>query len=148
MKFLSDTGFAYFWTKVKQRIESVAIPRGAIMIWSGTSYNIPSGWALCDGSNGTPDLVDRFVLGTSTGSGIIGGSKTVKLTEEQMPWHTHGVLSGWGADARISIDRSNVVLCGDGGTQVVRQSVVDASGSGQPHDNMPPYYALCYIMKL
>ena len=39
------------------------MPRGGIIVWSGTLGNIPGGWALCDGANGTPDLRDRFVYG-------------------------------------------------------------------------------------
>ena len=44
-----------------------AIPSGVIVMWSGSIDSIPEGWALCDGNNGTPDLRDRFILGTSEG---------------------------------------------------------------------------------
>lgn len=49
-------------------------------MWSGAFADVPSGWALCDGSNGTPDLTDRFILGTNTEGevGNVGGVKTHK----------------------------------------------------------------------
>jgi len=70
------------------------VPFGAIILWSGSE--IPSGWALCDGTNGTPDLRDRFVVGAgSTYSvGDTGGSFTTDghtLTEAEMPSHAHAV---------------------------------------------------------
>jgi len=77
------------------------VPKGVIVMWSGTIANIPSGWALCDGTNGTPDLRDRFVVGAkqdATGvaktnlTGALtqnGGSTTI--TEANLPSHIHGV---------------------------------------------------------
>ena len=61
------------------------LPRGVIVMWSGTLASIPSGWALCNGSNGTPDLRDRFVYGASANEnpGAKGGSDS----------HTHGLSS-------------------------------------------------------
>ena len=66
-------------------------------MWSGANNTWPSNWALCNGSNGTPNLQGRFVLssgvlGTSTRTlGQTGGAETVTLTEAQMPSHSHGV---------------------------------------------------------
>lgn len=67
------------------------VPSGAILLWSGTTGNIPSGWYLCDGNNGTPNLTDRFVVGAggSYGVGNTGGSASVTLTTSQIPSHTH-----------------------------------------------------------
>lgn len=67
------------------------IPSGAIMMWNGTNSNIPSGFVLCDGNNGTPDLTDRFILGrgSSSNSGSAGGANTVTLAEGNLPSHTH-----------------------------------------------------------
>ena len=81
-----------------------AIPSGVILLWSGSIATIPGGWALCNGSNGTPDLRDRFVVGAgSTYSvGATGGSNTVTLDATQIPSHTHtlsatGTTSGQSA---------------------------------------------------
>ena len=71
-----------------------AIPSGLISMWSGTIANIPSGWALCNGSNGTPDLRGRFVVGYSGSGdyasiGNTGGSDSRTLTTANMPSHNH-----------------------------------------------------------
>ena len=67
------------------------IPSGAIIMWSGTLATIPSGWALCDGTNGTPDLRDRFIcsVGTSEDPGTTGGANSYALSTSQLPSHTH-----------------------------------------------------------
>lgn len=72
-----------------------AIPSGVILLWSGSIATIPGGWALCNGSNGTPDLRDRFVVGAgSTYSvGDTGGANTVTLDATQIPSHTHTVTT-------------------------------------------------------
>lgn len=74
---------------------NVPVPTGVIVMWSGAIGSIPSGWALCNGSNGTPDLRDRFVVGagTSYAVGATGGAATVTLTEAQMPSHTHSITA-------------------------------------------------------
>ena len=63
------------------------IPTGIIVLWSGSTASVPSGWALCNGSNGTPDLRDRFVVaaGTTYAVGATGGS----LTSSAAGSHTH-----------------------------------------------------------
>lgn len=122
------------------------VPSGVICAWSGTASNTPDGWALCDGTNGTPDLRDRFVLGagTSHAVGDSGGSEEIILTVNQMPSHTHRVY-GTTASATIKNGTGNDV------TDVRRYDTpysTDNTGGSQPHDNMPPYYTLAYIMKL
>ena len=69
-----------------------AVPSGVITMWSGSLTSIPSGWALCDGQNGTPDLRDRFIVGAGSSYevGDTGGTDNVTLTENQIPQHTHG----------------------------------------------------------
>lgn len=71
------------------------VPSGFIGMWSGSIVSIPSGWYLCDGSNGTPNLRDRFVVGAgdSYSVGAIGGAASVTLTEAQMPVHTHTITA-------------------------------------------------------
>lgn len=69
-----------------------SIPAGLICMWSGSSFNIPSGWALCNGNNNTPDLRDKFVLGASNYTvGATGGEKEVTLTVAQIPSHSHDI---------------------------------------------------------
>ena len=59
------------------RLEEV-VPTGFIGMWSGSASTIPTGWALCDGTNGTPNLTDRFVLGAGKAyqPGATGGAAT------------------------------------------------------------------------
>jgi microcystin-dependent protein len=64
-------------------------------LWSGAANAIPSGWYLCNGSNGTPNLSGKFVVGYSASDsdydvGDTGGSKTITLSTSQLPAHTHG----------------------------------------------------------
>lgn len=67
-------------------------PKGIIVMWSGSIANIPNGYALCDGTNGTPDLKDRFVLSVSSSAenpGATGGANSITLTTAQLPAHGH-----------------------------------------------------------
>jgi hypothetical protein len=68
----------------------VGVPAGAIIMWSGVVGAIPAGWYLCDGTNGTPNLVDRFVRGASGGDELTtGGSDSVVLDVGNLPSHDH-----------------------------------------------------------
>lgn len=69
-----------------------ATPAGAIIMWSGVITALPVGWKLCDGTNGTPDLRNRFIVGAGGEYSVndVGGAKEVTLTEAQLPAHTHG----------------------------------------------------------
>lgn len=108
---------------------TLSIPHGIIVMWSGTILTIPTGWALCDGTNGTPDLRAKFVRGapnSSTNPGSTGGSAT----------HNHG---------------GNTSAAGGG----VRSGDYDAQSSPSGHShtitsdsNLPPYYEVAFIMKL
>jgi hypothetical protein len=148
---------------------------GMIMMWSGTIATIPSGWVLCDGNNSTPDLRNRFIIGANaddagvaktnvTGSATqTGGSKdaivvshthTATVTD---PGHTHtstlnvwrGSNSGntgaaWGGGDRQ--DATNVV--GTSNSRVTSITVANSTeGSSGTNQNLPPYYALAFIMK-
>ena len=119
---------------------------GMIMMYNGSSA--PSGWAICNGSNGTPDLRDRFIVGTgsSYSLGNTGGANSVTLTVAQMPSHKHDT----------TIDNSLVhpsfggVNFSNGGAGTYQGTTFTMSnqGGGQSHENRPPYYALMFIMKL
>lgn len=99
----------------RQRIASVGyafaagngIPKGGIIMWSGAVNQIPDGWALCNGTNGTPDLRDRFIVGA--GSGYIVGSKSSDVTGTINLSHSHTVSSHkhgipWGGDHSHHMD--------------------------------------------
>jgi len=77
----------YYWNEVKVR----TIPIGGIILWSGASTAIPSGFALCNGGNGTPNLQDRFIVGAGSGYAVnaTGGATTVTLDANQIPSHRH-----------------------------------------------------------
>lgn len=72
-------------------------PKGIITIWTGDITEIPEGWSLCDGSNGTPDLRGRFIVGLGNKSeydspGKTGGEKAHLLTVNEIPQHSHEVI--------------------------------------------------------
>ena len=66
-----------------------------IILWSGNTGNIPTGFVLCDGNNGTPNLTDRFIVGAggAYSPGASGGSSTVTLSSSQLPSHNHSFSS-------------------------------------------------------
>ena len=125
------------------------VPRGVIVMWSGEK--IPQGWALCDGNNGTPDLCDRFIVGAGKtyGVGDTGGTNEVALTKEQMPKHTHE-YKFCGADLKgVNWDGDNYFYNQtDRYPDNTNTRETESAGGTMPHENRPPYYALCYIMKL
>lgn len=161
-KFLDKSGFAHAWQNIKNYVDnkvdsssggaqSENIPPGFIGIWSGSA--VPDGWALCDGTNGTPDLRDKFVLGAGTHSvGETGGSEEVTLTEAQMPKHNHVEVSGNFSLTTISGTSSKhrhiLNTAYESGASDVYNEKTRDTGSSKPHPNMPPYYVLAYIMKL
>lgn len=151
------------------------IPIGGIILWSGSINNIPENYSLCNGSNGTPNLTDRFVIGAGDtyDVGSSGGEATHTLTISEMPQHNHAndftiesdgshthSLSLYKPGSSLSrvlaanaetIQQSPVgtVRTGSSGTHTHTISgSIENSGNSQPHNNMPPYYALCYIMRM
>ena len=68
-------------------------PKGTILMFNGASSEIPEGWAICDGSNGTPNLIEKFIK-AGTSSGVTGGNPNneVTLTIDNMPTHNHDLL--------------------------------------------------------
>jgi len=111
----------------------VGVPTGCILLWYGAANAIPSGFILCNGSNGTPDLRGKFVVGYHDGNGDYdvgdtGGAETVTLTTAQIPSHKH----------TTNIDGGHCIA-GNGGSSFPY--------GGGAHENRPPFHALCYIMK-
>jgi hypothetical protein len=146
-----------------------AFVRGMIMMFSGLVANVPTGWGICDGSNGTPDLRNRFVMGAggTYATGTTGGSAdavvvshthSVTGSTNARGAHTHEViLTGVGGVPPVS--PSGGALHGGSGKPGVRTnsagehthsvtgtaSATGVSGAGK---NLPPFYALAFIMKL
>ena len=118
------------------------LPSGAIILWSGAVNAIPTGYVLCNGQNSTPNLIDRFVVGAGSvyAVGATGGAATHTLTEAEMPAHVHHFLIQNGSNVPMGYAQSaNGTNIGWAGT--------NSKGSSAAHNNLPPYYALCYIMK-
>ena len=149
--------------------DSVAV--GSICIWSGTVANIPTGWSLCDGSNNTVDLRDKFIIGArQDDSGVAktnvtgsltqtGGSKDAIVVEHTHtatvtdPGHTHTLTAqenigdytdnGSGPDQRSAA----ATITSNSNTTGITVANSDTGTSGT-NANLPPYYSLIYIMKL
>lgn len=127
--------------------EGDGVPSGGIIMWSGS--DVPTGWLLCDGNDGTPDLRDRFVLGWgSRGIGDTGGVEKHTLTVDELPAHDHS--SG---NMRVDIDVPDPAPApmSRTNTRAIYGAYVEGrtgdTGGGEPHENMPPYYVLAFIMK-
>ena len=142
-----------------------AVPSGCILLWSGSIGSIPSGWALCNGTNGTPDLRDRFIVGAgstyavnSTGGSadaiVVSHTHTATSTVTD-PGHTHKMrrtgndiggtsLTKLGLNTTFQIDDDIIEASTTGITVATTNASAGTSGTNA---NLPPYYALCYIMK-
>lgn len=169
-------------------INTVAsVPIGFIGMWAGTISTIPSGWVLCDGGNGTPDLRSRFIIGASSNSftssnpdGLntypaysVGGEEYHALTIAEMPSHAHnayvgnpdsnsGAAVGYSTmngfdQGGINIPQTDspygqnatVYAGGDPNNQNSEKDVYgNITNQTLPHNNLPPYYALAFIMKI
>ena len=134
-------------TNIKNEIKNLqdAMPVGSIIMYNGKAEEIPSGWAICNGENGTPNLLDRFILG-STYCGGMGGKSQVTLSVSQLPPHKHRVAKCWYGKADNANDRQ--VVRWDETVDANSQVWTGETGLGLPIDIMPPYYRLIYIMKV
>ena len=141
---------------------------GMIMMWSGSIATIPSGWVLCDGTNSTPDLRDRFVIGARqddsgtaktniTGSLTqTGGSKDAIVVSHTHtatvndPGHLHvyqrDIVGNTlvGQDTAGNFSRQNVNTTSATTGITVSNSTEGSSGTNA---NLVPYFALAFIMK-
>lgn len=140
--------------QVSDSVTEPLIPKGTIWMWYGDANKIPSGWALCNGQNGTPDLGGRFPVGVGSRDGInyskgsTGGEAKHKLTVNEMPKHKHS-YSFKGADLDESWDSDNYFY--DASNHYDNNNntrYTDEAGGDQAHENRPPYLALYFIMKL
>jgi microcystin-dependent protein len=144
------------------------VPSGSILLWSGSIASIPTGWVLCNGASGTPDLRNRFVVGAGStyAVGATGGSADATLVSHSHtasssssvsdPGHNHrapGQAQPGGGAADGSFD--NYRNAGNGpyvnsnttGISVSTSTSISTVGSSATNANLPPYYALAYIMK-
>jgi hypothetical protein len=147
----------------------VGVPVGVIVAWSGSIANIPAGWVLCDGQNDTPDLRDKFVIGARqdnagiaktsvTGSlTTTGGSKDSLLvthshtiTIDQSGSHTHtvqaGPASGGDGDSSGAPRFSSSTQTSSANGIHTHTATSSEEGYSGTNRNLPPYYALAYIM--
>ncbi|HBL74256.1 MAG: hypothetical protein A2W90_18050 [Bacteroidetes bacterium GWF2_42_66] len=133
------------------------IPSGVVVMWAGTA--VPTGWAICDGNNGTPDLRDKFVLaaGPLNASGSTGGNKQIQLTEAQLPAHKHGKGTLGFNDptwANYLAYNNDTLTDHDSISKGVELKTFEITGetantgNGDAINIMPPFYALAFIMKL
>lgn len=86
------------------------VPSGIITLWSGSIASVPAGWAFCNGTSGTPDLRDRFVVGagSSYAVGATGGANTVTLDATMIPSHTH-TITATGTSGNASADHTHSI---------------------------------------
>ena len=128
------------------------VPSGSIIPWYGNIADIPDGFALCNGSNGTPDLRNRFLVGagSSYNLGSVGGSDVVTLTLEQIPSHNHTMWLGrdWAQGYNATGFKYGESGISNAIHEATHHLVTEYSGGSQAHENRPPFYALYYIMKL
>ena len=138
------------------------LPTGMILLWSGSIGSIPAGFLLCDGTNSTPDLRDRFIVGAGSSYSVnqtggtadaivVSHTHTATVTD---PSHVHLTSSGataWVGDQGLqagaqggSSPNGAFTLASAVTGITVANATAGTSGTGQ---NLPPYFALCYIMK-
>ena len=134
-------------TNIKTNITALqdAMPVGSIIMFNGKAEEIPSGWAICDGTNGTPNLIDRFIL-ASTYCGGTGGNAQITLSVSQLPPHRHRLKKCWYGKSDNADDRQ--VIRWDDSVSTNDQILTEETGFGLPINIMPPYYRLIYIMKV
>ena len=150
------------------------IPTGVISLWYGSIGSVPTGWYLCDGANGTPDLRDKFVVGAGSTYAVAatGGSASVTLVTNNLPAHTHTATSTvtdpghthtttWnniddfnqgsnspGAEQSPDTTQGTFNIATNSNTTGITVATTNAStGSGTSFSVLNPYYALAYIMK-
>jgi hypothetical protein len=145
-----------------------AVPTGSILLWSGSTGSIPATWFLCDGTNGTPDLRNSFIVGAGSSYAVnaTGGSAdaiTVTHTHTATstsvvtdPGHFHNIdvsvsgnfPSGGPVGAtNQAINNTAVTQAKTTGITVATTTTNANAGTSGTNANLPPYYALAYIMK-
>ena len=153
------------------------IPIGGIIMWSGADNAVPSNWSLCNGSGGTVDLRDRFIVGRGNAyaAGATGGNKDAVVIDHNHPFstttgsegvHNHAFKASNRAGDSDAWSNANKGFIGDldgaaftqaadtdkiydnGSHQHSVSGTTDSTGSSGSDKNLPPYYALAYIMRM
>ena len=122
-----------------------AVPPGAILMWSGDVTKLPASWHLCDGSNGTPDLRGRFVVGQSDATEYAKVGATGGRTHFRLPNHAHGIAPGANIEFNFNVfgaDRKSQRMNASEGTL----GVIGSPEYDAPVDIRPPYFVLAFIM--
>ena len=141
---------------------SSTLPTGMILLWSGSIGSIPAGYLLCDGTNSTPDLRNRFIIGAgssysvnqtggSADSIVVSHTHTATVTD---PGHTHtptpstsflrATAGANGSNSGSNWRNDTLTISSETTGITVANATTGTSGTGA---NIPPYFALCYIMK-
>jgi hypothetical protein len=127
-------------------------PSRAIVMWSGST--VPDGWALCDGSNGTPDLLDCFIRGSDLKNiGQTGGS-TVHAHGTEPHYHNHGhgsIETDLGTVTSGPGERTVGLFRWGRHSHEVKFPPISSSRESpdtEETDHLPPFYQLAFIMKL
>jgi microcystin-dependent protein len=146
-------------------MSELIIPQNIVVAWSGAINEIPAGWRLCDGQNGTPDLRNRFIIGAGSSYAFnnTGGSANAIIVS-----HTHTVTGISTNDGHLHNTSafSSATVAGGGSNWSTNQTgggasnpqaeiggahshsiSVTATGASATNANLPPYYALAFIMK-
>lgn len=171
-RFGNDGVATYNWDDLERlnpllELQRRLVPQQSAIPYWGSVAAIPSGWQLCDGTNGTPDLSGMFIVGYDPADEDYdaiakqGGTKEVTLTEQQMPAHNHtgntnytgahshtitayvqqGSNDGSGGEAAGYFQSRQTSTSGNHSHTVTTNS----KGGGQAHENRPPYYTMAYI---
>ena len=130
------------------------VPSGVIVMWSGSIASIPSGWYLCDGTNSTPDLRSRFIVGAGSTYAVnaTGGSADAITVAHSHSISDPGHNHTYPASGKLGAGSGAVFGVITGGDLVVTTSTTgitatNSTGSTGTNANLPPYLALAYIMK-
>ena len=168
-----DNSSKFASTEWTNKIINNILPIGSIIMFNGAASNIPEGWHICDGTEGTPNLIGSFIKAAAT-SGETGGETQIQLATDNIPNHTHSVLtstlttsssgahthtytapvkgSSNNASDKDIMETSSTQDTSSAGehTHTVNVSQIQLSsvGSGTPLDWEPKYYSLIYIMKI
>lgn len=162
-------------------VSGTAIPTGVIVLWSGSIGSVPSGWYLCNGSNGTPDLRDKFIVGAGSAYSVnaTGGSADAVVVSHTHTatstsvvtdaGHSHAIMSTGRGPVSLALFHSTKTSASTAGSLSATSATTTTANNGTSSEttgitvattttnasagvsgtnaNLPPYYALAYIMK-